>query len=103
MKKRFTHKNDPIFTTWKMPPQSTTNSTNIHLDPINIRLAINGNRVDGPKIKRSTIPNVGFGLFADKDYKRNFYETYCGIYPLHRGGFGHLLMGRCQRRKGAGF
>jgi hypothetical protein len=63
---------------WKIPPQSSTNSPNIHLDPANVHMAINGNRADGPRIKRSTIPDVGFGLFADKYYKRNSLITVYG-------------------------
>jgi hypothetical protein len=49
-----------------------------HMDPVNILHALKGNRVDGPKIRRSTIPNIGFGLFADKSYKKNDLITVYG-------------------------
>jgi hypothetical protein len=54
------------------------NHNHNHMDPLNICFALQGNRVDGPKIKRSTIPNIGFGLFADKSYKKNDLITVYG-------------------------
>jgi hypothetical protein len=74
----FNHKNDAL-SKWKIPCQARRiKSPSIHLDPRNVRLAIKGNRVGGPIIKLSTIPNVGFGLFADKDYKKNSLITVYG-------------------------
>jgi hypothetical protein len=44
----------------------------------NTNLAKLGNTVDGPVIKKSTIKDIGFGLFADKNYKRNEKITVYG-------------------------
>ena len=37
-----------------------------------------GNMVDGPIISKSTIKDVGFGLFADKNYKKKDVITIYG-------------------------
>lgn len=44
----------------------------------NTQLAKIGNTVAGPVIKKSTIKDIGFGLFADKDYKKNEKITVYG-------------------------
>ena len=49
-----------------------------HLDSENVRMAKDGNLVPGPRIKLSTIPNIGFGLFSERDYKKNALITIYG-------------------------
>jgi hypothetical protein len=41
-------------------------------------LSILGNKVGGPIISKSTIQGVGFGLFADKNYKKKEIITIYG-------------------------
>lgn len=41
-------------------------------------LSIMGNMVGGPKIAKSTIRDVGFGLFAERTYKKNEIITIYG-------------------------
>ena len=45
------------------------------MDDIIVKLC---NQTPGPIIKKSTIPNIGFGLFADKDYKKKENITVYG-------------------------
>lgn len=51
---------------------------NKFLSKTNIEMAKLGNAQPGPKIKKSTIKDIGFGLFADKDYKKNEKITVYG-------------------------
>lgn len=44
----------------------------------NIYLSLLGNKYGGPIISKSTISNVGFGLFADRNYKKNELVTIYG-------------------------
>ena len=45
----------------------------------NAQLANQANLTEGPRIKKSTIPNVGFGLFADRSYiSKEFITIYGG-------------------------